>query len=100
MKALRRHVGECGVRVGRGEVLAAGFRVGVGSRYAGGCTSGHGVCSLSRGSVCSLAATVTWTVTGVLPVFVQRYLCWEVDMAAVTACFAGLLRESRKRSMA
>ena len=36
------------IAAGWGEVLAAGFLVGIGTRYAGGCTSGHGVCGLSR----------------------------------------------------
>src|SRR5579871_4402265 len=39
-----------------GEILVAGFLVGIGTRYASGCTSGHGVCGLSRGSVRSLVA--------------------------------------------
>ncbi|NOV25002.1 YeeE/YedE family protein [Cupriavidus necator] len=55
------------------EVLMAGLLVGVGTRYAGGCTSGHGVCGLSRGSVRSLAATVTFMAAGFLTVLVQRH---------------------------
>ncbi|WP_427307750.1 YeeE/YedE family protein [Cupriavidus sp. H39] len=55
------------------EVLVAGLLVGVGTRYAGGCTSGHGVCGLSRGSVRSLAATVTFMAAGFLTVLVQRH---------------------------
>lgn len=57
-----------------GAILAAGFLVGVGTRYAGGCTSGHGVCGLSRRSVRSLVATATFMVMGFLTVFVQRHL--------------------------
>ncbi|AMR82138.1 YeeE/YedE family protein [Cupriavidus nantongensis] len=56
------------------EVLVAGLLVGVGTRYAGGCTSGHGVCGLSRGSVRSLAATVTFMAAGFLTVLVQRHV--------------------------
>lgn len=55
------------------EVLLAGLLVGLGTRYAGGCTSGHGVCGLSRGSVRSLAATVTFMAAGFLTVLVQRH---------------------------
>ena len=41
-------------------LIAAGLLVGVGTRYAGGCTSGHGVCGLSRLSPRSLVATLCW----------------------------------------
>lgn len=57
-----------------GEILVAGFLVGVGTRYASGCTSGHGVCGISRGSLRSLVATLTFMVAGFLTVFVQRHL--------------------------
>ncbi|WP_454751886.1 YeeE/YedE family protein [Cupriavidus necator] len=57
-----------------GEILVAGFLVGLGTRYASGCTSGHGVCGISRGSIRSLVATLTFTVAGFLTVFVQRHL--------------------------
>ena len=61
------------IAAGWGEVLAAGFLVGIGTRYAGGCTSGHGVCGLSRGSVRSLVATVTFMTAGIVTVFVVRH---------------------------
>ncbi|MPW15506.1 YeeE/YedE family protein [Paraburkholderia sp. CNPSo 3157] len=57
-----------------GEILVAGFLVGIGTRYASGCTSGHGVCGLSRGSIRSLVATATFMVAGFLTVFVHRHL--------------------------
>lgn len=57
-----------------GQILVAGFLVGIGTRYAGGCTSGHGVCGLSRGSIRSLVATLTFMAAGFLTVFVQRHL--------------------------
>ena len=41
-------------------VIAAGLLVGIGTRYASGCTSGHGVCGLSRLSPRSLVATLTF----------------------------------------
>ncbi|KAA1011404.1 YeeE/YedE family protein [Paraburkholderia panacisoli] len=55
-------------------LVAAGLLVGLGTRYASGCTSGHGVCGLSRGSVRSLAATVTFMAIGFGTVFVTRHL--------------------------
>ncbi|APR34984.1 MULTISPECIES: YeeE/YedE family protein [unclassified Paraburkholderia] len=57
-----------------GDIVVAGFLVGVGTRYASGCTSGHGVCGLSRGSIRSLVATATFMAAGFLTVFVQRHL--------------------------
>lgn len=56
------------------EILVAGFLVGIGTRYASGCTSGHGVCGISRGSIRSLVATLTFMAAGFLTVFVQRHL--------------------------
>jgi uncharacterized membrane protein YedE/YeeE len=44
---------------------AAGLLVGIGTRVGSGCTSGHGVCGLSRLSVRSLVATITFIATGV-----------------------------------
>ncbi|SFI13466.1 hypothetical protein SAMN04515618_11159 [Collimonas sp. OK307] len=62
------------IQAGWGEILIAGFVVGVGTRYAGGCTSGHGVCGISRGATRSLIATATFMATGFVTVFVQRHL--------------------------
>ena len=55
-------------------VVAAGLLVGVGTRYGSGCTSGHGVCGLSRLSPRSLLATITFMAAGFLTVFVLRHL--------------------------
>ena len=55
-------------------LVVAGLLVGIGTRYASGCTSGHGVCGLSRGSARSLAATVTFIAMGFFAVFVTRHL--------------------------
>jgi len=55
-------------------LAGAGLLVGYGTRLANGCTSGHGVCGLSRGSVRSLAATLTFMATGAGTVFVLRHL--------------------------
>jgi uncharacterized protein len=54
--------------------LAAGALVGLGTRLGNGCTSGHGVCGLSRLSVRSLAATLTFIATGALAVALTRSL--------------------------
>jgi uncharacterized membrane protein YedE/YeeE len=55
-------------------LLAAGLLVGFGTRVGGGCTSGHGVCGLSRFSARSLIATVTFMLTGAATVFVLGHL--------------------------
>ena len=52
----------------------AGLLVGFGTRMGGGCTSGHGVCGLSRLSVRSLLAVLTFMVTAALTVFVVRHV--------------------------
>jgi uncharacterized membrane protein YedE/YeeE len=48
--------------------------VGAGTRYGSGCTSGHGVCGLSRLSPRSLAATLAFMAAGMATVFVVRHL--------------------------
>jgi uncharacterized protein len=55
-------------------LVVAGLLVGIGTRYASGCTSGHGVCGLSRGSARSLAATATFMAAGFFIVLVTRHL--------------------------
>jgi hypothetical protein len=52
----------------------AGILVGVGTRVGGGCTSGHGVCGISRLSVRSVVATISFMVTGVLATYVVRHV--------------------------
>lgn len=52
----------------------AGLLVGHGTSLGNGCTSGHGVCGLSRGSRRSLVATLTFMTTGALTVLVVRHL--------------------------
>ncbi len=54
-------------------LMLAGFLVGFGSVWGNGCTSGHGVCGLSRLSVRSLVATMTFMATGIATVFVARH---------------------------
>lgn len=55
-------------------MAVAGVLVGFGAVYGGGCTSGHGVCGLSRLSPRSLAATLTFMATGFLTVFAIRHV--------------------------
>jgi len=54
-------------------LVVAGLLVGVGTRYAQGCTSGHGVCGLSRGSPRSLAATLSFMAAGFVTVYLLRH---------------------------
>lgn len=55
-------------------LAVAGLLVGFGTRLGGGCTSGHGVCGLSRFSIRSLLAVITFMGTGVITVFVVRHV--------------------------
>lgn len=55
-------------------LIVAGLLVGVGTRYASGCTSGHAVCGLSRLSPRSLAATLAFMAAGFVTVFVVRHV--------------------------
>ncbi|MEH6435988.1 YeeE/YedE family protein [Massilia sp. DD77] len=55
-------------------LVAAGLLVGVGTRYGAGCTSGHGVCGISRLSPRSLVATAAFMLAGFATVFLARHL--------------------------
>ena len=55
-------------------LVIAGLLVGVGTRYGAGCTSGHGVCGLSRLSPRSLVATLAFMAAGFVTVFVIRHV--------------------------
>ena len=55
-------------------IIAAGLLVGFGTRMGSGCTSGHGVCGLSRLSMRSLAATLAFMASGAATVFVVRHV--------------------------
>ena len=65
---------EVRIDAGYGALVVAGLLVGVGTRYGSGCTSGHGVCGISRLSPRSLVATVTFMAAGFATVFVARHL--------------------------
>jgi len=62
------------IEAGSGLLVVAGLLVGIGTRYGSGCTSGHGVCGLSRFSLRSLVATAAFMVTGFLTVFIARHI--------------------------
>lgn len=51
-------------------LAVAGFLVGIGTSLGSGCTSGHGICGISRFSVRSIGATMTFVATGMVTVFV------------------------------
>jgi uncharacterized membrane protein YedE/YeeE len=55
-------------------LIMAGLLVGIGTRYGSGCTSGHGVCGLSRLSPRSMVATAMFMLAGFVTVFVTRHL--------------------------
>lgn len=57
-----------------GLLVVAGLLVGIGTRYGSGCTSGHGVCGLSRRSPRSLVATAAFMLAGFVTVYVMRHL--------------------------
>lgn len=65
---------EATIDAGTEVLIAAGLLVGIGTRYGGGCTSGHGVCGLSRLSPRSLIATLAFMAAGMAIVFVMRHL--------------------------
>ncbi|WP_426990856.1 YeeE/YedE family protein [Cupriavidus sp. 30B13] len=65
---------EIRIEAGTGMLVVAGLLVGLGTRYGAGCTSGHGVCGLSRLSPRSLAATLAFMAAGFATVYVVRHV--------------------------
>ncbi len=61
------------IEAGFGTVVIAGLLVGFGTQYGSGCTSGHGVCGLSRLSPRSLVATLAFMAMGFVTVFLLRH---------------------------
>ena len=53
-------------------IIVAGFFVGLGTRMSSGCTSGHGICGISRFSIRSIIATISFVITGVITVFILQ----------------------------
>ena len=62
------------IAAGSATLIVGGLLVGIGTRLANGCTSGHGVCGLARLSRRSLAATLTFMAAGFATVFVARHV--------------------------
>jgi uncharacterized membrane protein YedE/YeeE len=69
------HAFDFGVVPSWGVLALAGLLVGVGARLGNGCTSGHGICGVSRLSARSIVATVTFVASGAVVVFVVNHLC-------------------------
>jgi hypothetical protein len=61
------------IAAGAPVLVLAGLLVGFGSVWGNGCTSGHGVCGLSRLSIRSLVATATFMATAIVTVFLVRH---------------------------
>ena len=57
-----------------GLLISSGLLVGFGTRFGGGCTSGHGVCWMGRRSPRSGIATLTFMMSGMLTVYVVRHV--------------------------
>lgn len=62
------------IDAGWATLIVAGLLVGLGTRYGSGCTSGHGVCGMSRLSPRSLVATLAFMASGFATVFVVRHV--------------------------
>ena len=65
---------EVQIDVGTASLIMAGLLVGIGTRYGSGCTSGHGVCGLSRLSPRSMVATALFILAGFVTVSITRHL--------------------------
>jgi hypothetical protein len=68
------HAYEFGVVRSYQVLTVAGLLVGFGTRLGNGCTSGHGVCGVSRLSARSMVATATFIASGAVIVFVANHL--------------------------
>ena len=65
---------EIEIKAGWPTLIIAGLLVGVGTRYGSGCTSGHGVCGISRLSARSITATMCFMFAGFATVYVTRHV--------------------------
>lgn len=74
MKALNPQVFAGALQTEDWTVVVAGLLVGFGTVMGSGCTSGHGVCGISRLSPRSMAATIAFMIAGILAVFLFRKL--------------------------
>ena len=71
---LAAHLPAIDIQAGDGALVLAGLLVGIGTRYGSGCTSGHGVCGISRLSRRSMIATLAFMAAGFASVFVVRHV--------------------------
>jgi len=62
------------IEAGMGLIIVAGLLVGLGTRYGSGCTSGHGICGLSRLSPRSLVATGLFMAAGFASVYLLKHV--------------------------
>lgn len=62
------------IEAGYPTLVVAGLLVGIGTRYGAGCTSGHGVCGISRLSPRSIVATLSFMAAGFATVFLARHI--------------------------
>jgi len=74
LKLLSAQAFEIGVVRSGGAFVLAGLLIGFGARLSNGCTSGHGVCGISRFSMRSIVATATFIATGAAAVYVVNHL--------------------------
>jgi hypothetical protein len=65
---------EATIDAGYATLVVAGLLTGIGTRYGAGCTSGHGVCGISRLSPRSLVATLSFMAAGIAVVYVVRHV--------------------------
>lgn len=68
------HMPEVEVPVSKLALIVGGFIVGIGVTYGSGCTSGHGVCGMSRLSPRSIVATLTFMLGTAVTVFIIRHV--------------------------
>ena len=59
-------------------IIAAGLLVGLGTRLSNGCTSGHGVCGISRLSLRGIVATVFYILAGGIMLALMRHVLWVI----------------------
>jgi len=62
------------IEAGTGTLILAGLLVGIGTRYGSGCTSGHGICGISRLSPRSFVATASFILAGMVTVYLVKHI--------------------------
>lgn len=72
--ALAGHLPKISISSSAGLITIAGLLVGFGTRLGSGCTSGHGVCGISRGSARSLIATGMFLIAAMITLFIKKHI--------------------------